>query len=95
MTFRLDLILKSLSLKFSKLGYFIYVIRWFLYIRHLKIKFSQNNEVVFVGDGKKDKEAANTATIPFIARLSEHSGLHNEIFKIKDLTELHKVIQNI
>ncbi len=53
------------------------------------------NEVVFIGDSPKDREAALHNGIYFIARDRGLKELADEPFKIKDLTELPNVLKLI
>ncbi|MBN2893782.1 MAG: HAD family hydrolase [Bacteroidales bacterium] len=55
--------------------------------------FPQN--VLFIGDGIKDKEAANSTNVHFIARIVENSMLKGEKYQINDFSEIQKVLQKI
>jgi phosphoglycolate phosphatase-like HAD superfamily hydrolase len=54
------------------------------------------NQVVFVGDGASDRDAARTAGIHFIARISpEGNDLNAEKWKIQDFRDLIGVLNEI
>lgn len=55
--------------------------------------FAQN--IVFIGDAPKDKQAAEKTNINFIARITKNSQLTNQQYKIKDFTEIEPVIEEI
>jgi len=55
--------------------------------------FPQN--VLFIGDAPKDKEAASLSNLNFIARISKHSILAKEKYKINDFTGIYDVIDKI
>jgi len=55
--------------------------------------FSQN--VLFIGDSLKDKEAASKMNISFLGRTTKKSLLRNERYSIKDFSEIQKIISEI
>ncbi len=59
-----------------------------------KYSFKQK-EVVFVGDAESDQLAAEKAGVLFIARINPESRLDDCRWKIKDLTELDTILENI
>ena len=61
----------------------------------LKIGQYSNSEVVFVGDSITDKDAAIQNQTYFIGKIDEYNGFQDEMFGIKDLSELSSVVKSI
>ena len=56
----------------------------------------ERKQLVFVGDAESDRIAAESAGIPFVARITnDNISLRNQEWNIKDMTELEHVIQKI
>ncbi|MCQ2252395.1 MAG: HAD hydrolase-like protein [Bacteroidales bacterium] len=55
----------------------------------------KKEEALFVGDATTDRDAAKATGIKFIARLSEDSILHDEMYKIQDFTEIYALLEEM
>ena len=56
----------------------------------------ERKQLVFVGDAESDRIAAESAGIPFVARITnDNISLRNQEWNIKDMTELEHVIEKI
>ncbi|MEA3451228.1 MAG: hypothetical protein U9Q83_04925, partial [Bacteroidota bacterium] len=69
-------------------------------IEHIKQILDENflfsNQVVFIGDAEKDKEAAKTLNLHFIARISSiQSKLKTEKYQINDFNSIDEVLSQI
>ncbi len=67
--------------------------------KHVEIILNENhyntNEIVFIGDALSDREAAIGNNIYFIGVLNNSIDFSNEEYKIKDLSELQELLNNM
>jgi phosphoglycolate phosphatase-like HAD superfamily hydrolase len=94
--YELEIILKTIKIKRYFHGIYGSPREKIEHINKIKKKFNlYSPEIVFVGDGLKDKEAANQTNIHFVARIVPDSQLNEEKFKINDFIGFEEVLKQI